>query len=306
MESLSVSRPALHSSLKQLIPDHIIKYGKQIDHYSVQEDGGIMLHFTDKSSVECSLLIAADGTRSVIRRQLLSGDAGQRDFAGYAQVGARIPTKALESLLCDSGSISEMVLSREGCSFFFMPLGNGDEHIWALIIRCDSTLLSSLNSMSQEQLKAFAVEHVKHWRHPLREVILKHSFEHPIHVTGYYYHAPQKLLPLQKQPACRIVLIGDAAHSMTPLQGEGGNTALEDGVSVANAIGDALASSEGITNETIRKLQKEIHDRCAPRVTRSQHAASMFTLRSYWMCVLRDWILWFFYVSWLKRRETKK
>jgi 2-polyprenyl-6-methoxyphenol hydroxylase-like FAD-dependent oxidoreductase len=59
--------------------------------------------------------------------------------------------------------------------------------------------------------------------------------------AAYYTHPPEWSRKLfQPSSTLRLALIGDAAHSMTPMQGEGGNSALEDALVVADAIKIAL------------------------------------------------------------------
>jgi salicylate hydroxylase len=48
------------------------------------------------------------------------------------------------------------------------------------------------------------------------------------------------LLPLARWSRGRVVLIGDAAHPMLPHQGQGANQTIEDAVTLAAYLGDAL------------------------------------------------------------------
>jgi len=60
----------------------------------------------------------------------------------------------------------------------------------------------------------------------------------------------------------------------TPLQGEGGNSALQDGVEVARRI--ANATNLVITRDVLIDIHRDIHTRTTPRVVRSLQAARSY------------------------------
>ncbi|KAI0878693.1 FAD binding domain protein [Hypoxylon argillaceum] len=72
----------------------------------------------------------------------------------------------------------------------------------------------------------------------------------------------QDLEPLPTWISGRAILIGDAAHAMTPLQGQGSNMAIED------ADGLRLLTQPGTTRDTVPKILKKIDDIRRPRATR--------------------------------------
>ncbi len=178
--------------------------------------------------------------------------------AGFVQIGGRVQKSLLTRLSLDNNNsnnlsteaeiISQMVLTRDAYSLFFMPLGNSDEFLWAFIMRADHAHYTQLATLSQTDLFQYVLARVRTLYHPLKRLIENHplSDASPLHVTGYHYHAPDKLLPLFRdghvsaQKFEPVILLGDAAHSMTPMQGEGGNTAIEDGVRVGMALGTSV------------------------------------------------------------------
>ena len=59
----------------------------------------------------------------------------------------------------------------------------------------------------------------------------------------------------------RIVLIGDAAHSMVPALGQGGNIALEDGCELSGLLRTALTSHEADVPNLLRDFSRIRHQR---------------------------------------------
>ncbi|KAI1356050.1 FAD binding domain protein [Xylaria sp. FL0043] len=70
------------------------------------------------------------------------------------------------------------------------------------------------------------------------------------------------LEPLPTWTAGRTILIGDAAHAMTPIQGQGGNMALED----ADAL--RLLTQPGVTWDSVPDVLKKIDSIRRPRATK--------------------------------------
>ncbi|OTA94201.1 hypothetical protein M434DRAFT_30213 [Hypoxylon sp. CO27-5] len=72
----------------------------------------------------------------------------------------------------------------------------------------------------------------------------------------------QDLEPLDRWTAGRAILIGDAAHAMTPMQGQGANIGIED----AEAF--RLLMQPGVTRDDVPTILKRIEDVKKPRATR--------------------------------------
>jgi 2-polyprenyl-6-methoxyphenol hydroxylase-like FAD-dependent oxidoreductase len=89
-------------------------------------------------------------------------------------------------------------------------------------------------------------------------------------VNGYYDKEPAKQVRDRQ-----LWLIGDAAHPMCPLQGEGANTAMVDALKLAKYFGDSLAApNQAETNA--RALEADIIARDSKAVQTSRAAAQRF------------------------------
>ena len=102
-----------------------------------------------------------------------------------------------------------------------------------------------------------------------------------------------------------VTVIGDGLHPMTPNLGQGGCTALEDGVVLAQAVAGALRSSGSSSSGQIdwstqqmtavaaalRDFEQQRGKRCLPLVVRSW--AFGFALQNPLppVCAARDWFI---------------
>src|SRR5579859_4260783 len=83
---LPVSRIVLHRLLTTGIEDRI-NYGHRFEKVESLQSGGVKVTFTNGTSVEGDLLIAADGVNSAIRKQLLPAELGPQSIGIDAWAG---------------------------------------------------------------------------------------------------------------------------------------------------------------------------------------------------------------------------
>ncbi|NOU52536.1 tungsten formylmethanofuran dehydrogenase [Pseudoalteromonas sp. JBTF-M23] len=174
-----------------------------------QNIDSITLHY-DNKSYQADLLIAADGGRSQVRQLANIGVTGWQ----YQQacLGILIKLDAPQQYKTwqqfkPSGPIAFLPMQA--------PYAN-------LIWYQDAAKLASLQSLSNEQLK----DHV-----------LEHFFELP----GDFTVEQKALFPLARQHANhysqgRLVLVGDAAHTINPLAGQGVNLGFKDVAALAECL----------------------------------------------------------------------
>ena len=191
---------------------------------------GWLLTLDDGRQLRTSLLIAADGANSAVRH--LAGCATREwDYLHHAIVTSVRCAEAHRATawqrFTDDGPLA------------FLPLGAPAEQHWCSIV------WSTVPTEAQ-RLMALGDEDF------CRE--LGRAFEHRL---GQVLHADRRLcVPLRQRHAKRYVeeglaLIGDAAHSIHPLAGQGVNLGFLDAAVLAEVLLHALARGERLADERV-------------------------------------------------------
>jgi 2-octaprenyl-6-methoxyphenol hydroxylase len=183
------------------------------------EDGSIAVTFSDGEQLDAALLVAADGARSKLRERAGIGWVGWSypQSGIVATIGHERPHggRAIEHFL-PSGPFAILPLSDGG------KLGHRCSIVWTERAENVAALLSlDERDLLEEIERRFGLE--------LGEIALE---------------SPVKAFPLSFGVARRFVgerlaLLGDAAHVIHPIAGQGLNLGLKDVAALAEAIVDA-------------------------------------------------------------------
>lgn len=245
-----VHRAKFLDELVSLLPEEISHFNKRLTHTTTSpflHPNRITLHFTDGTSASHSCLIACDGIRSAVRKNLFP--TLPPSYSGKYAYRALIPMEAATSALSDPGLAqnAQMYLGRHA-HILTMPIDHG------------ATLnLVAFASASSKTTPPTATEP---WIHPADKEELLSDFE------GWVQDPVQKLLNLVPEnppqrtnsssehslvkwhlfdhlshpvstyspPRSLTVLVGDAAHASTPHNGSGAGLAIEDALILSRAM----------------------------------------------------------------------
>jgi 2-polyprenyl-6-methoxyphenol hydroxylase-like FAD-dependent oxidoreductase len=229
---LGMARADLHGILAAQVP--AIRYNVQVQALQ-QYATHVSVVCSDGSLNQYALVVGADGIRSTVR-QLEFGQAppvfrGQVSWRFIAPLPARIEGWSA-------------YLGR-GRTFLFVPIGNGKAYCYA--DRSTAVALDDPQERRLERLRAAFADFAA----PVRETLAAMRDIDPIHFG-----------PIEEviQPAPgrgRVVLIGDAAHAMSPSMAAGAAMALEDAVVLADIVAAAHSRVDAV---------KEFLQRRAPRI----------------------------------------
>lgn len=259
-DAVCALRHVLHGTLAEALSSSEVRTNARVvgfEHDAV----GVRVQLEDGSEVAGSLLVAADGVRSLVRARL-HGDALRPS-----------------GLVAYRGVCRGQTWNSTGSQYF----GRGVE---AGVARADadsiywyvSTKLARVDAALEPKTGALEVARALD---PALTNLIEHT--EPGHVR---YDELFDREPLHSWGQGRVTLLGDAAHPMLPHAGQGAAQALEDAV----VLGRCLAVTADVP-EALRRYERARMPRTAEVVQMSRRNASISRIESGWLCNLRDWAL---------------
>jgi FAD-dependent urate hydroxylase len=194
-----------------------------------QDEQGVKAVFSDGRHALGDLLVAADGTRSVLREHVLGKQVARR-YVGYVNWNGLVPTGAG---LPPPDTWTTFVGEHKRVAL--MPVGGERFYFF-----CDVPLPEGAPA---EPIRQELLRHFSGWAEPVQNLLQQLEPELtnriPIH----------DLDPLPSLVRGRVALLGDAAHSMAPDLGQGGCQAMEDGWVLAQLL---LTNNLGVPDALLR------------------------------------------------------
>ncbi|MCJ1379202.1 hypothetical protein MMC17_002302 [Xylographa soralifera] len=238
----------------------------------VNESGEkVTVHFEDGTLATGDILVGAEGTRSVVRKHILKGQDVIKPLALSSIVG--------EVALSGEDFASQLKLAHSGYIVMNSTLGSDDQsaifgalnrvsddgktgYYYYILLWVDkqAPLTDDKNpswtiGATSEQLAAFAQEKTKSYPDHLRGLVDK------VPVKGYKspgFQLQGVQLEAHQLPAGRVIVIGDAAHSMTPFRGAAGVCAFTDAVRLGKTLVQVRDSQA--TGTEFKALMAEFRD----------------------------------------------
>lgn len=230
--TIAIARTGLVRALATHLPDGVLHLGKRcLD--AVEDETGITLRFEDGSEARADLAVAADGIHSRLRDRTLGPVclryAGQTCYRGIARHRAGDLVQTCREIW--GGRLR----------FGFSSL-SPDEVYWFAPMTAPARM-----TVEPERLKTWLLETYAAFPDPVGSLLHDTPDERIIQTDLYDFP------PLDRWSSGRLVLIGDAAHAMTPNLGQGGAQAIED----AWALARCLADCQGRWAEAFQTFYRE-------------------------------------------------
>src|SRR5690606_9232165 len=210
---LGIEHARLHRLLLERVPAGAVRFGVSVQALH-QENDRVLVNFTDGTEGSYSLVIGADGIRSVVRSLALGG--AEPRFRG--QVGWRFLAP------CPPEIVGWTVFLGRSGAFLLVPIGGGRAYCYAdqMVAQADADPVEG----RVERLRELFSEYPS----PVPEVLAGLDPSEQIH------RAAIEKVVLDAWGRGRVLLIGDAAHAMSPNMACGCAMALEDGLVLADQI----------------------------------------------------------------------
>jgi salicylate hydroxylase len=252
--NLRVKRSVLKDALRGAAPDVPIEYGMVCTGYT-QDDSGVDLTFSNGQSVHADYAVAADGVSSAPRQQLV-GDS--KRYLGLTCIVGQAPIEMDHPLLAGGYFL---MLGDNGRSVFCYRDLAGFHFSYTEHAESEATL----STLAPDALLRRIREATASWSAPVPRIAAALDPASLV-VRGYYDKEP-----LDHVRDGRLWLLGDAAHPMSPFQGQGANMAMLDALKLAELLGGATVSPSAAA-----ALETDIVTRGRKAVLESRSSAMQF------------------------------
>ncbi|NSL53188.1 FAD-dependent monooxygenase [Calidifontibacillus erzurumensis] len=238
--SVNIARSKFHEILVNEVEKNgiTIHYKKRLKKV-IEDSSGVTAIFEDGTEAQGTFLVGADGTHSKTREYVVK-NGPKPVYTGLQNVGGFAPLASIDKNLSIDESPTFFTFGRKG--FFGYALcnkGHGEEVMWwSNIPEIREVPREMLRLATTEDIKDELLMLHKNW-HPPVENIIKQS-------TSIFKSNIYDLSSLPTWSKNRVVLIGDAAHAMSPHAGQGAAVALEDSMYLAKLMKDLNMPIESI------------------------------------------------------------
>ncbi|MFJ7123244.1 FAD-dependent oxidoreductase [Streptomyces albogriseolus] len=215
-------------ALMGVLPEGMVHLGHKLETIEDRGDSAA-LTFANGATAEADLVVGADGIRSVVRHQLFSQKAPV--FAGEHAYRTVISVDDAHGMVVDDNL--RMYIGR-GTKIYLLPLRHRGQ------VSFDITALHPDGTWAPEVTKEDLLRTVEGFDERLVNITRDLDMD-TVNIRAVY-----DIDPVDTWHSDSVVLVGDAAHSMLHHQGQGANSAIEDGGALADALREAGSVKEAL------------------------------------------------------------
>ncbi|KAK3303650.1 uncharacterized protein B0T15DRAFT_540893 [Chaetomium strumarium] len=246
-----------------------------------QDESSVTVTCADGSTFKGDVLIGCDGVHSAVRRFALEQPAGESKRplpkSGYRGLFGSCPRP--------DGLAPCNVTETHDTGIVFMILCTEDRAFWLITHRKEKP---DGQKYSAEDIQALVDKYENHSVAPGGKVTFGDLWRtrDPVPGPGMYdYHEGVA----ERWYNGRVVIVGDAAHQMTPNLGQGGNNSVEDVASLINQLNALVKEKPNPTTAELEGAFARFQKERKGRVKFIAGITGRYTRWTSW----RDWPSWF-------------
>ncbi len=231
--TVAMARAALQQTLVEALGAHVHTGQEVVDYEHLAT--GVRVRLASGETVEGDLLVGADGLHSAVRR-VMRGQEPLR-YSGYTSWRALVD----DIDLTDPDRFTESWGA--GQRFGIVPIGNRRVYWFAV---ADAAAGDRGGEDAREDLR----QRFAGWHAPIDRIIAATPRDQIIRTDIF------DRVPIARWSDRRVVLLGDAAHPMTPNLGMGGCQAIEDAVVLSDALGREASIDAALARYESRRIPR--------------------------------------------------
>jgi 2-polyprenyl-6-methoxyphenol hydroxylase-like FAD-dependent oxidoreductase len=223
---ISILRADLVNILAKALAPQVLRLGSEFTHFT-EESNQVRVHFRDGSEETADLLVGADGIHSRVREQMFPGVtlrySGQTCFRGVSEL-------ALSEDL--ASTCREIWGGRNRFGFSAV----GPRHVYWFAPQLSPQGVEDSIDLRMGHL----LDSYREFPSPVPEILAATCAKDTIRTDLFDFP------PISSWSRNNVVLLGDAAHAMTPNLGQGGAQAIEDAFVLAEQFEKAVSITEAL------------------------------------------------------------
>lgn len=268
LRSVTINRAALQRAVVEGAAEQGVafEYGKRLTHYT-EDAAEVTAEFDDGATATGRVLVGADGIHSAVRGTMLP-DAPRPDYTGLLGIGGYSPALDVPPT---PEATTRMVFGAR--AFFGYQTASSGETLWFANLGNSEMTREQIADYGEAAWKRYALE-LFGGDMPAITTILRAAEPAAFRPRGIF-----DLVSLPRWHRGRAVLLGDAAHAVTPSSGQGASLAIEDALELARRLRDhdevprALAAYEHARRGRVERIAAEGRKRGAQKAGSSHPAA---------------------------------
>ncbi|HEY6307178.1 MAG TPA: NAD(P)/FAD-dependent oxidoreductase [Candidatus Angelobacter sp.] len=267
-----IRRRDLTTALMRALGEEAVVFGGELSNLEFSKDFDVveaeLKSSTGRSQVAADLYVGAEGVNSRARQAL---------FPDWPTTPDRVPemvglVRCEKAVAWAEHNLNKFHAEDGGLALGVLPV-DAEHVVWylqfdALRFPMSREFIDGYGRGGAEARRIFVEKRVGSWAHPIPSLLSATDFSR-VHL---WRPIDADLVPYFHRG--NVVLVGDAAHPLSPFTSQGVSSALADAVALAREL-DGLKTASDL-EQTLTRYSRERHDQCAPYLAKGRELSERF------------------------------